>query len=387
MGGAPEAALPFYRAQGRPARHRAPKRSNIAAPMDAPSELLPDPLPGGAAGGGRRVAGGGLRRAAQPNPNAMVLATSERRRAALRARGAVQGHRAAAGLPRVLHQLPLDEGQAAEGQPARRRRHALGRAAPPGAGRGPDRLRARRRQRRATSPRAPGRSASAAWASAQSEPVDSRAALLESVADTAARFGTPVPGAPGADERVRPRGAAPAALGRLSPVGGERWSCGSRAMRASTTARAGRATLARAQRRLLQERSLVGDAAAALSPPAARARPVWKTLRVSVLLLVLAIVARAAVARPHPHAELAGHAVGGRLPAQRRRLAARRSTTSTRLTPKEFTDIETFFAREGASLRARPRAAGARRAVPAGHAAAAGAAAAAPARSASPGGA
>jgi pyridoxamine 5'-phosphate oxidase len=38
----------------------------------------------------------------------------------------------------------------------------------------------------------------AAWASAQSEPVASRAALLQSVADTAARFGTPVPGAAGA---------------------------------------------------------------------------------------------------------------------------------------------------------------------------------------------
>ena len=42
----------------------------------------------------------------------------------------------------------------------------------------------------------------AAWASAQSAPLDSRAALLQSVADTAARFGTPVPGAPGADESV-----------------------------------------------------------------------------------------------------------------------------------------------------------------------------------------
>jgi pyridoxamine 5'-phosphate oxidase len=42
----------------------------------------------------------------------------------------------------------------------------------------------------------------AAWASAQSAPLDSRAALLKSVADTAARFGTPVPGAPSADERV-----------------------------------------------------------------------------------------------------------------------------------------------------------------------------------------
>jgi pyridoxamine 5'-phosphate oxidase len=40
----------------------------------------------------------------------------------------------------------------------------------------------------------------AAWASAQSQPLASRAVLLESVADTARRFGTPLPGAPGADE-------------------------------------------------------------------------------------------------------------------------------------------------------------------------------------------
>lgn len=41
-----------------------------------------------------------------------------------------------------------------------------------------------------------------AWASAQSAPVDSRATLLKSLADSAARFGTPVPGttAPQTDE-------------------------------------------------------------------------------------------------------------------------------------------------------------------------------------------
>src|SRR5580704_18108699 len=40
-----------------------------------------------------------------------------------------------------------------------------------------------------------------AWASAQSTPVASRATLMKSVAETAARFGTPVPGSPDADER------------------------------------------------------------------------------------------------------------------------------------------------------------------------------------------
>ena len=38
-----------------------------------------------------------------------------------------------------------------------------------------------------------------AWASAQSEPVDSREALLESVAAAAERFGTPLPGKPGTE--------------------------------------------------------------------------------------------------------------------------------------------------------------------------------------------
>jgi len=40
----------------------------------------------------------------------------------------------------------------------------------------------------------------AAWASAQSQPLASREALLKSVAEVAQRFGTPLPGAAGADE-------------------------------------------------------------------------------------------------------------------------------------------------------------------------------------------
>ena len=42
----------------------------------------------------------------------------------------------------------------------------------------------------------------AAWASLQSEPLPARSALLKSVADTAARFGTPVPGSAHADENL-----------------------------------------------------------------------------------------------------------------------------------------------------------------------------------------
>ena len=42
-----------------------------------------------------------------------------------------------------------------------------------------------------------------AWASEQSEPIASRARLLEAVTDTARRFGAPTPGSPGADDSLR----------------------------------------------------------------------------------------------------------------------------------------------------------------------------------------
>ena len=42
-----------------------------------------------------------------------------------------------------------------------------------------------------------------AWASDQSEPIGSRAQLLEAVRDTARRFGAPTPGAPGADDSLK----------------------------------------------------------------------------------------------------------------------------------------------------------------------------------------
>ena len=42
-----------------------------------------------------------------------------------------------------------------------------------------------------------------AWASEQSEPIGSRALLLDSVQETARRFGAPTPGAPGADDSLR----------------------------------------------------------------------------------------------------------------------------------------------------------------------------------------
>jgi pyridoxamine 5'-phosphate oxidase len=41
------------------------------------------------------------------------------------------------------------------------------------------------------------------WASEQSEPIASRALLLESVMKTARRFGAPTPGAPGADDSLK----------------------------------------------------------------------------------------------------------------------------------------------------------------------------------------
>ena len=42
-----------------------------------------------------------------------------------------------------------------------------------------------------------------AWASAQSEPIASRALLLNAVQDTARRFGAPTPGSPGADDSLK----------------------------------------------------------------------------------------------------------------------------------------------------------------------------------------
>src|SRR5207244_908960 len=49
----------------------------------------------------------------------------------------------------------------------------------------------------------PWQSRVAAWASEQSEPIASRAALLEAVSGEAKRFGVPVPGSPGAPDSVR----------------------------------------------------------------------------------------------------------------------------------------------------------------------------------------
>jgi pyridoxamine 5'-phosphate oxidase len=42
-----------------------------------------------------------------------------------------------------------------------------------------------------------------AWASAQSEPIDSRRTLLGAVTAVARRFGAPTPGSPGADDTVK----------------------------------------------------------------------------------------------------------------------------------------------------------------------------------------
>jgi pyridoxamine 5'-phosphate oxidase len=42
-----------------------------------------------------------------------------------------------------------------------------------------------------------------AWASEQSEPIRSRAQLLEAVRETARRFGAPTPGSPGADDSLK----------------------------------------------------------------------------------------------------------------------------------------------------------------------------------------
>jgi len=169
--------------------------------MDAPSEFLPDPLPEEPLA----VAGAWLKEAfaagLQPNPNAMVLATSGTdgqpsarvvlcrdivpqpgflvfytNYLSVKGKQLKDNPRAAVVLHwDALHRQVRVEGPIAFAPAADSDRYFAARA-------WPKRV--------------------AAWASAQSAPLDSRAALLKSVADTAARFGTPVPGAPGADERV-----------------------------------------------------------------------------------------------------------------------------------------------------------------------------------------
>ena len=208
--------------------------------MTAHSEFLPDPLPAEPLEVAERVAGGGVRSAAAAQSQRHGAGhggpTDSPPRASCCARTSCRSRDTCVFYTNYLSR----KGSSSKRQPARRGRHALGRAASAGAGRGPDRQRARRRQRRVLRL---ARLAEAAWApgpASRASRVASRAALQEAVADSAARFGTPVPGTPGADERVDHRCRA-RRTGAATACGRKRWSCGSRATRAFMTARAGRA--------------------------------------------------------------------------------------------------------------------------------------------------
>jgi pyridoxamine 5'-phosphate oxidase len=169
--------------------------------MNEPTELLPDPLPAEPLA----VVSEWLREAwsakLQPNPNAMVLATStaEGRPSArvvlcrevvpqpgfvvfytnylsMKGKQLKDNPRAAAVIHwDALHRQVRIEGVVTFTPAADSDRYFAARA-------WPKRINA--------------------WASAQSNPVASRSELMKSVAESAARFGTPVPGSPQADEHL-----------------------------------------------------------------------------------------------------------------------------------------------------------------------------------------
>lgn len=167
--------------------------------MTLPTELLPDPLPVEPMAVARDWLAEATRRALQPNPNSLALATASRdARPSVRivlckeivadpgylafytnydsrkgAELAANGHAAA-----VLHWDHLRRQVRIEGLVVQ---------APEAES---DAYFATRSWQRRLS----------AWASAQSRPIASRAALLEAVAETARRFGAPVPGPEDGDD-------------------------------------------------------------------------------------------------------------------------------------------------------------------------------------------
>lgn len=157
------------------------------------TEFLPDPLPHEPLALAADWLAEATRRADQPNPNAMVLATASATgqpsarvvlcKEIIPAKGYVSfytNYRSRKGNeleanPRAALVMHWDH--------LHRQVRIEGRVAPAPAAESDAYFASRPWQRRI-----------GAWASAQSEPVASRAALLDGVARTAARFGAPVPG-------------------------------------------------------------------------------------------------------------------------------------------------------------------------------------------------
>ena len=163
------------------------------------TETLPDPLPANPL----EVAAEWLAQArvdaAQPNPEFHGTRHGGRQRSTVGARGALQGNRPRRGLHRLLHQLPTRAKAETRGQSARRGGFSLGSSPPASARRRAGRAAVRTPRTTPIFETRPWQSRIGAWASRQSEPVESRAALGESVAAAARRFGIPY-GGPGTRE-------------------------------------------------------------------------------------------------------------------------------------------------------------------------------------------
>ena len=200
----------------------------------------------------------------------------------------------------------------------------------------------------ATSPRAAWPKRIAAWASLQSEPLASRAALISSVAEAAERFGTPVPGAAGVSESEEHDVPRPPHWGgyRLWVDAVELWVEGD--ARVHDRARWTR-TLSRAERWRLPGRALVGDAPAALTPPASKSRGadpfVWKTVRICVLLILLALVAGQQLLERVATQSWKETLWVGIFPLNADGSAGAQQYIES-LTPRDFAALETFFSRE-----------------------------------------
>lgn len=175
--------------------------------MPVPAQFLPDPLPAEPLALARAWLSEAAQRRDQPNPDAMVLATVDdtgrpSARVVLCKEIAVDpGHvsfysnylsrkgRELAGNPRAAVVMHWDH--------LHRQVRIEGKVLPAPAADSDEYFRTRPWQRRI-----------GAWASAQSQPVASRAEMEQAVIDTARRFGTPVPGPeympvpPGGDPQI-----------------------------------------------------------------------------------------------------------------------------------------------------------------------------------------